>query len=514
MVVAGGKNMSKKFRKKLRKLVCLVFAIMICLQSLNVEVMAATTTSKLPITVYTRATGRVYTYKSVNGSYSGYIDGATDQCKILEIYKSGWCKVRYPISKGYKVAYTKTSNFFVNTNFSTTTIRLGSKKTVYRRSDLKKTLGTVYGTDNVIIIGQEKGNTQILYPLDGGGYKCGWIRGSYSGNGDTEAEIQDGWYQIHSAIDYNYVLDVEGASKNNSANVMLYKNHKSYNEAFLIKKQSNGYYTIMALHSNLYLDVEGNAKTSGANVIQYQLNGTSGSDNQLWKIYKTSDGKYRFKSKASGLYLDCNGGIAGNNINVQVWESNSTNAQKFALDECSINGKTYAQTVGQTTGSNSSTNDKIQQIVNYEISQIGVSDYRGNNSVKYNTWYWGRNINGSGYAWCMAFQAYCANQIGVLNTAIPRTASCSTAVSYYKKNGLFHLRGDGYTPKAGDLVFYGRGGSSHVGMIIASPVNGYLQVVEGNVYDSKGNYSVQKFTKNSKRRIDSTYVYGYASPAY
>ena len=65
------------------------------------------------------------------------------------------------------------------------------------------------------------------------------------------------------------------------------------------------------------------------------------------------------------------------------------------------------------------------------------------------------------------------------------------------------------------LVFYGYNGNiSHVGLIVASPVEGYLQVVEGNVYDSNGNYSVQHFTKNSKRRVDSSYVYGYASPSY
>ena len=177
--------------------------------------------------------------------------------------------------------------------------------------------------------------------------------------------------------------------------------------------------------------------------------------------------------------------------------------------ECSIDGKTYAQTYGE-----SESDDIIQQIVDYELSQIGVSDYKGNNNVIYNTWYWGKEINGSGYAWCQAFQSYAADQVGVLNTSIPKTASCSMAVNWYKERGEFHLRTDDYIPKAGDLVFYGKNGSSHVGLIIESPIDGYLQVVEGNVCDSNGNYSVQKFTQNSKRRVDSSYVYGYASPSY
>ncbi len=44
-------------------------------------------------------------------------------------------------------------------------------------------------------------------------------------------------------------------------------------------------------------------------------------------------------------------------------------------------------------------------------------------------------MNGSGYAWCMAFQAYSANQFGMLNTAIPKTASCTQAVNWYKNRG-------------------------------------------------------------------------------
>ena len=61
------------------------------------------------------------------------------------------------------------------------------------------------------------------------------------------------------------------------------------------------------------------------------------------------------------------------------------------------------------TGTNTSTNgaSTAQKIVNYELSQVGIGDNKGNNNVKYNTWYYGRTVSGSGYAWCMAFQSYC-----------------------------------------------------------------------------------------------------------
>ena len=409
-----------------RLLGSLLAAMTVVLALAGKEARAATAASCVPVTVYTTASsGRVTTYKSVNGAYSGYIDCAADQCQILEIYDSGWCKVRYPVARGTKDAYTQTGNFFADTNFRTDTITLGSNMTVYRRSDLAQKLGTVYGNDNIIVVGQQNGNTQIIYPLDNGGYKCGWVRGSHGGG---SAVLADGWYQIKSGVDTNYVIDVEGGSESNCANVILYQNKGVLNQGFLIKRQSGDYYTITALHSNLVLDVEGNGKNSGANVIQYELNG-SGSDNQLWKVSKTDDGYYRFQSKSSGLFLDVTGAVAENCVNIEIWEGNDSAAQKFVLAECCIDGKTYSETMG-----GSSSDQKIQEIVNYELSQVGVGDYRGNNNVVYNTWYWGRTINGSGYAWCQAFQSYAAKECGVLDSAIPKTASCASAVNWYRQS--------------------------------------------------------------------------------
>ena len=169
---------------------------------------------------------------------------------------------------------------------------------------------------------------------------------------------------------------------------------------------------------------------------------------------------------------------------------------------------------------NTNTGNTANAIVRYELSQVGVGDYRGNNNVKYNTWYYRREVKGNGYAWCMVFQAYAADQFGKLGTAVPRTASCTEAVNWYKRRGQFHLSryyGGNYTPKAGDLVFYTSNGgrnSCHVGMITGAPVNGYLQTVEGNIVCSDGNWKVVTFTRNAKRTVGNAYVYGYASPNY
>ncbi len=51
-------------------------------------------------------------------------------------------------------------------------------------------------------------------------------------------------------------------------------------------------------------------------------------------------------------------------------------------------------------------------------------------------------------------------------------------------------------------------------MVTGSPVNGYLQTVEGNIECKDGDYRVVEFTKNSKRTVNNSYVLGYASPKY
>jgi hypothetical protein len=503
-----------KIKKGIIKTILVTMLVLaLAVQGEPLVVRAASTTNKVPITGYTISTGRVNTYAYSNGkySYTGYIDGKTDLCVIKEIKQDGYCQVKYPVKKGYKTAYTKTSNFLVNDNFSTSTIQIGVKKTAYRRSNLSQKIGTVYASDQVIVVGISGNNTQVIYPISNG-YKLGWITGTYGVSTEKSASLATGYYQIKSAINTNYVLDVCGRYKDNGVNVQIYENQRHTNQVFIIKKQSDGYYTLTAVHSGKLLDVDGGKCYDGVNVQQWSANGEN---NQKWKIVKTSDGYYSLISKSNGLYLDVSGGKAANEVNVQCYTGNSTLAQKFVLQRGTVGGKDYTE---KETKSSTAEN-KIQKLVNYEISQIGVGDVKGNNNVKYNTWYYRRTVSGSGYAWCQVFQSYCAEKVGVLNTAIPKECSCKNAVSWYKNKGQFKLAayyGGSYIPKAGDLVFYKSDGRiNHVGLIIASPVNGYLQVIEGNVKDSStGNYTVQKFTKNSKRKLTNSYVYGYATPNY
>lgn len=452
---------------------------------------------------YTIGTANVQVYSNTGLTNKYGTIFPSDEITVEKVTDQ-YCKVTYPIDRGMKTGYISTSTILTKTMGNSYTSK--AKITTYRRASNTISYGYVAKGDTVKVLGGLGDYTQVKYPVSSG-YKYAFIKTaelnayilpSTSASGD----IANGTYKLVSAINNNYVMDVNGGSKANFANVQLYEDNNSNAQKFVFTKQSDGYYTICNVNSGKLLDCAGGGKVNGTNIQQYTANSTAA---QRWKVTDVGNGYYTLTCKCNSLVADVSCGKAANWTNIQMYAANGSVAQRWKLIPASA--------------SNSSNNSATaQKIVNYELSQLGIGDSRGNNNVKYNTWYYGRAVSGAGYAWCMAFQSYCANQVGVLNTAVPKTASCAVAVNWYKNRGQFKsgkYYGGSYTPKAGDLVFYYSGGSfSHVGMIIAPPVNGYLQTVEGNIQCSDGNWKVVKFTQNAKRTVDNPYVYGYGCPTY
>ena len=145
--------------------------------------------------------------------------------------------------------------------------------------------------------------------------------------------IEDGTYVIKSSINQKYVLDVNGASKENGANVQLYEYSADNQKRFKVKYLGDGYYSITALHSNKALDVKDASKQKGANVWQWEQNGT---DAQKWIIKEAGNGYYSLISKCNGLYMDVTNASANNFTNIQMCDGNNSNAQKFKFDSFNL----------------------------------------------------------------------------------------------------------------------------------------------------------------------------------
>lgn len=102
----------------------------------------------------------------------------------------------------------------------------------------------------------------------------------------------------------------------------------------------------------------------------------------------------------------------------------------------------------------------------------------GSNKVKYNAAYYGREVSGTAYPWCMAFVWWVFREAGF---NLYKTASCTAFVNRYKKYSPGQVVKENFKP--GDIVFFDFSGkkskTEHVGIVV--DVNGKtLTTIEGN----------------------------------
>lgn len=138
----------------------------------------------------------------------------------------------------------------------------------------------------------------------------------------------------------------------------------------------------------------------------------------------------------------------------------------------------------------------MKDIVDVAIGEIGYRE-QGNNRTKY-----GEYTGANGAAWCHSFVSWCAHEAGVSTSVVPKTASTTYGMQWFKKRGQFKYKGK-YTPKRCDIVYF-KTGRSHVG-IVESVSGGQLHTIEGNTSDkvARRSYSLNNAT-----------ITGYGTPKY
>lgn len=120
----------------------------------------------------------------------------------------------------------------------------------------------------------------------------------------------------------------------------------------------------------------------------------------------------------------------------------------------------------------------------------------GDNNTPYGKWY-GLNYQ----PWCAMFVSYVANEAGILGSVVPKYASVEAGRQWYIKQGRYSKRSSGYTPKAGDVIFFTRSGQNHTGIVTG--------------YDSKSKtvFTIEGNTKDRVARrsykLTDTYIVGY-----
>lgn len=113
--------------------------------------------------------------------------------------------------------------------------------------------------------------------------------------------------------------------------------------------------------------------------------------------------------------------------------------------------------------------------------------------------------------WCSEYVAYCAHMAGLVEEEglYPKYSYAAQGIAFFKARGNYHIKGDGYTPQPGDVVFFGKGGTTHSGIVKA--VSGdVLYTFEGNTI-GRGDYHNKKAGARV-RRLSSGYVHSFGHP--
>lgn len=122
----------------------------------------------------------------------------------------------------------------------------------------------------------------------------------------------------------------------------------------------------------------------------------------------------------------------------------------------------------------------VRAVLYAAASQVGITENpAGSNKVKYNTEYYGREVSGKAYPWCMAFVWWVFQGAGF---HLFKTASCSAFVGQYKAKSPGQIVRANY--RAGDIVFFDftgkRAKTEHVGIVESVGADGTLTTIEGN----------------------------------
>lgn len=140
-----------------------------------------------------------------------------------------------------------------------------------------------------------------------------------------KALVSEGVYEIHSAVNSRFNLDVTSGATNNRTNIQLYADNDTGAQRWIVSFDDKGYATIKNQKSGHCLSLASNAVQSGTNILQ-----SSGSTfSQKW-IFKKNGNFIQIASAWNDRYvIDLSGAHAVNGRNIQLYANNGSNAQNW-----------------------------------------------------------------------------------------------------------------------------------------------------------------------------------------
>lgn len=142
----------------------------------------------------------------------------------------------------------------------------------------------------------------------------------------------------------------------------------------------------------------------------------------------------------------------------------------------------------------------LESLKKWMVAQLGTAEEpKGSNNVLYNTCYYGREVSGPEYPWCVVFlwAGFDACGLSQLFLGGEKTAAVSYVADWAQRHGQW-VTGD-YRP--GDILCYG---TEHIGFCLANNGGSSVTAIEGNYGDrvSKVNRQLSCITGAFRPRYD------------
>lgn len=128
--------------------------------------------NNVPLQTY--AYKKVLCYTSPGGARKGYIDPG--DYVIVEKIQNGWAYGSYPVGKSRVKRWFKANDLIANVSFANQTRYSPTNNTyVYRDPSHKSNIGSFWGNETITVVSNAGNSRQIIYKLNNGGYKMGWV---------------------------------------------------------------------------------------------------------------------------------------------------------------------------------------------------------------------------------------------------------------------------------------------------------------------------------------------------
>ena len=136
-------------------------------------------------------------------------------------------------------------------------------------------------------------------------------------------------------------------------------------------------------------------------------------------------------------------------------------------------------------------NVTVKDVLFLASSQIGVKA-TDTKRCKYNKWYYGSDVSGSCYDWCVVFLQWLFYKLNASDMLLVKTANVGTIAVEFKNKGKLVTK----NYKAGDLVIFSWSGNKstwisgvktldHIGIIESVNSDGTYTTIEGNTGSTK-----------------------------